>query len=368
MKIASTTPRSTSVTGASASSPKVLSRRALRYDDGELDVKGRPPHVRAGSGCVLIDIPQVGRRLAVVQDDAPFIALVDVDRSDGRGVTALAVPMEAPPGGAFVDGVFDPKVTKRHKLDLESVVSFTLDGRPALLAFGSGSGATTRREHVVLCTFDGRGDASVEVFAAGAFYKKLERAEFCGDERNIEGAVVVGDRLRLFQRGNGAGDARDAVGEVSLKALLAHLRDPLVHAAPSLTKVQSLRLGDVDGTRLTITDATLHPDGRTLFLAAAEASPNTWDDGVVKGTALGVLEADGSTRSVPFLDEKGRPLVDKVEGIVVDPRDPRRAFVVVDRDDPTIPAELLVVSVPTAPTDGDRTEPVSPKRGRPRMG
>jgi hypothetical protein len=295
----------------------------------------------------LIDIPEVGRRLAVVQDDAPFIALVDVDRRDGGGVTAIAVPMEAPPGGAFEDGVLDPKVTKRHKLDLESVVSFSHEGRPALLAFGSGSGATARREHVVLCTFNGRGEGCVEVFAAAAFYKKLARTDFCGDERNIEGAVVVGDRLRLFQRGNGAGDARDAVGEVSLQALVAHLRDPLLHAAPSLTKVQSLHLGEVDGTRLTITDATLHPDGRTLFLAAAEASPNTWDDGVVKGTALGVLGADGSTRCTPLLDEKGRPLVDKVEGIVVDPRDPRRAFVVVDKDDPTVPAELLVVALPT---------------------
>jgi hypothetical protein len=350
MKIAPTAPRDTSATGPTQTSPRVLSRRALRYDDGQADVPGRPPHVRAGSGCALIDIPGVGRRLAFVQDDAPFIALVDVERRDG-GVTAVPVPVQAPPGGAFVDGFEDAKVTKRHKLDLESVVSLVHEGRPALLAFGSGSGSTARREHIVLCTFNARGDAAVEVFAASAFFKKLQRADFCGDERNIEGAVVVGDRLRLFQRGNGAGDARDAVGEVSLQALLAHLRDPLAHAAPSLTKVQPLRLGDVEGTRLTVTDATLHPDGRTLLLAAAEASPNTWDDGVVKGTALAVLSPDGSTRCVPLHDEQGRPLLDKVEGIVVDPRDPRRAFVVVDKDDPTAPAELLIIAVPTD-TDG----------------
>jgi hypothetical protein len=198
----------------------------------------------------------------------------------------------------------------------------------------------------VLCTFQDDGKAAIEVFAGGAFYRQLARADFTGDERNLEGAVVVGDRLRLFNRGNGAGEARDAVGEVSLPQLLRHLRDPLLHGAPPLSKVQELALGDVNGTRLTVTDATVHPDGRTLFLAAAEASPNTWDDGEVKGTALGVLGADGTTTLWPLLDEQGRSLTDKVEGIAVDPANPRRAFVVVDKDDPHAPADLLVVALP----------------------
>jgi hypothetical protein len=318
---------------------RVLSRRPLRYDAGADAGADRPAHVRAGSGCAFIDIPGVGRRLAVVQDDAHFIALVDVTR--GR-VEALPLPA-GPDGLRQFDTV---RGNKKDKLDLEALVSLTVDGRPALLAIGSGSGGTARREHLVLCTFQDDGKAAIEVFAGGAFYRQLARADFTGDERNLEGAVVVGDRLRLFNRGNGAGEARDAVGEVSLPQLLRHLRDPLLHGAPPLSKVQELALGDVNGTRLTVTDATVHPDGRTLFLAAAEASPNTWDDGEVKGTALGVLGADGTTTLWPLLDEQGRSLTDKVEGIAVDPANPRRAFVVVDKDDPHAPADLLVVALP----------------------
>lgn len=318
---------------------RVLSRRPLRYDKGADATRDRPAHVRAGSGCAFVDIPGVGRHLAVVQDDAHFIALVDVDR--GR-VDALELP--AGPGGLRQ---FDSaRGNKGDKLDLEALVSLTVDGRPALLAIGSGSGETARREHLVLCTFDDDGRASVEVFAGSAFYRELARKDFTGNERNLEGAVVAGDRLRLFNRGNGAGEARDAVGEVSLSQLLRHLRDPLLHAAPPLQQVQALDLGGVDGTRLTVTDATAHPDGRTLFIAAAEASPNTWDDGEVKGTAIGVLGRDGTTTLWPLLDEQGHALTDKVEGIAVDPNNPKRAFVVVDKDDPRAPADLLIIALP----------------------
>jgi hypothetical protein len=343
MRVTSSPPTPSTRPPAIADGARVLSRRPLRYDDGADATRDRPAHVRAGSGCAFIDIPGVGRRLAVVQDDAHFIALVDVDRDVGRGGVG-AIELPAGPGGLRQ---FDStRGNKKDKLDLEALVSLTVDGRPALLGIGSGSGGTARREHLVLCTFDDDGAATVEVFAGSAFYRELARKSFTGDERNLEGAVVVGDRLRLFNRGNGAGEARDAVGEVSLTQLLRHLRDPLLHAAPPLQQVQALHLGDVDGTRLTVTDAAVHPDGRTLFLAAAEASPNTWDDGEVKGTALGVLGKDGTTTLWPLLDEQGLALTDKVEGIAVDPTNPKRAFVVVDKDDPHAPADLLVVSLP----------------------
>ena len=117
-------------------------------------------------------------------------------------------------------------------------------------------------------------------------------------------------------------------------------------APPTLSKVKAFDLGAIDGTRLTFTDATRGHDGSVVFLAAAEASPNTYDDGEVKGTAVGVLKADGSVVTMPLLDERGRPLTDKVEGICLDPTDAKRAWVVVDKDDPGAAAELLIVQLP----------------------
>ncbi len=336
---------------------RVEQRRALRYDDGADVHTDRPAHVRAGSGCATITIPGLGRHLAVVQDDANFIALVQVDGvGRGAGGSGRVRQLTLPAGAGGLRQFDSSRSNKAAKFDLESIASLTVDGAPALLCMGSGS--TAAREVFVLARFPVGApvgtEPAVEVFAAGAFFKGLAATRaFAGDEMNIEGMVIDADskgveRVRFFNRGNGAGEAKDAIAEVPLAALLQHLRDPLLHAAPRPRQVQSVDLGTVDGTRLTFTDATRHPDGRTIFIAAAEASPNTYDDGVVKGCALGVLGDDARVQQlVPILDESGRPLMDKVEGIAIDPTDPTRAFVVVDKDDPHVPAELLVVRLPS---------------------
>ena len=324
----------------SSSSARVLQRTALRYSAGAEPGSDRPAHVRAGSGVCIVDVPGVGHRLAVVQDDANFIALIEPTKH-GR-VDFIELP--AGPGGLRQ---FDKdRGNKMSKLDLESIVAIDVDGSPGLLCMGSGSSLV--REVCVVVRFGADGTAVARALSAPALFKQLrERHDFAGDELTIEGAVVVGDMLRLFNRGNGSGDAVDAVVDVSLSQLLKHLDDPLLHAAPKPGGVRAVGLGRVNGTRLTLTDATRHPDGRTLFLAAAEASPNAIDDGDVTGTAIGVLHEDGNTTLVPLLDERGLPLLDKVEGIAVDPARPDRAFVVVDKDDPDAPADLLVVQLPS---------------------
>ena len=340
-------PEAKPATGSSAA--RVLSRRKLFYSDGADPTRDRPLHVRAGSGCAFADIPGVGRRLAVVQDDASFIALVDC-----KGTRVDSIDLPAGRGGLRQ---FDKlRGNKMDKLDIEAVCALTIDGAPALLAIGSGSAAP--RELFVLTRFTTDGPV-VEALPARAVYARLRATRaFAGSELNIEGMALLdeahggapGGTLRLFNRGNGAADATgpavDATCDLSLQALLAHLRDPLAHAAPGPGNVVGHDLGRVDGTRLTFTDATATPQG-IVFLASAEASPNAIDDGDVAGTAIGLLRPGGTRLMVPILDERGRPLKDKVEGIAIDPAVPGKAFVVVDRDDAKAPAELLILSLPT---------------------
>lgn len=343
-KPASTAPASITpaATASSAATCAVLARAPLFYDAGADLSSDRPAHVRAGSGCAFVDIPTVGRRLCVVQDDANFIAVVDVAASKGGGVCVGAIELPAQNGMRQFDKL---RGNKAMKLDLECASAVVVDGKPGLLAMASGS--TDARMLFVLTTFGVDGSPTVQPLPAGAFFKRLQNnKDFAGDELNVEGMIIDGDRVRLFNRGNGAGDAVDAVGEVSLRALLAHLHDPLAIAPPALTNLRAVDLGAIGGTRLTFTDAARHPDGRTLFLCAAEASPNTYDDGEVKGTAIGVLADDGSVKIVPLVDERGRPLTDKVEGLAVDPSDPKRAYIVVDKDSPTEASELLTVRLP----------------------
>lgn len=309
-------------------SARVARRWPLWYDappDPSLD---RPGHVRAGSALV-----RVGARLVIVQDDANFLALVDPDT---RAVRALTLP-EGPGGRRQFD---QGRGNKLDKLDLESAVAL---GDQGLLAFGSGSAPGRDR---ILRVTDLHGAAPrVELLSAGPLYARLAaEPRFAGSELNIEGAVRLGDTLRLFNRGNGAprGGLRpvNASLDLSWPALLRWLNDPGA-SPPEPEGVMCYELDRLSGVDLTLTDATICPSG-VLYLAAAEDSPDAVYDGPVRGVAVGVLGERGG-RWAPLLGEDGLPCCDKAEGVCLDPDDPRRGAVVFDLDDPDRPTELAEI-------------------------
>jgi hypothetical protein len=313
-------------------SARVIERRALNYAEGpDLDT-GRPAHVRAGSGLVW-----VGSELAVIQDDALFLGLVSP--SSAR-VSAHALP--AGPGGARLFD--DASGNKAHKLDLESAVFF--DGR--LFAFGSGS--TPARELVVVIE-NPAGQAPVaRLSPAHRLYAALRSArEFSGSELNIEGAALIEKEIVLAQRGNGrAIDGRlpvDATVRVDAARLAAYLDSKDTAPLPALESITRYALGAISDVRLTFTDLA-SADERLFYLAAAEASPDTVRDGIVVGTALGVISADGTrARYAPITDREGRIFTGKAEGLALDPNNPTRAWIVIDRDDPNAAAELCTLEL-----------------------
>lgn len=292
----------------------------LRYADGPSRDPGLPGHVRAASA-----VRRWGRRLVVVQDDVNMLAL----GTDGGEFEALLLP--AGQGGGRCFG-HDPD-GKRRKMDLEAGVILP-DGR--LLAFGSGSLPT--RERLVLVQPSGR----VDLVEAGDLYRLLrETKDFSGSELNVEGALVVGDALRLFQRGNGApgGGLRpvDATGDLPLRAFLEWLDggdSPL-----GLERVRQYDLGTVGGVRYGFTDAALLPDGRTAFIACAEDSPDTVQDGAVMGARFGLIEGD-DVRVTDIVDEAGRPVDLKFEGIEHGGGPSGSFLLVADMDDPDKPAVM----------------------------
>jgi hypothetical protein len=291
--------------------------------------------VRAGSALAVLR----GGGIAVVQDDASFLAIVDP-----RTGIVTDVPF---PGGAprqFDDG----RGTKAHKLDLEAAF-VTPDG--ALVALGSGSSA--RRERVAYIERAEGPSPEVRIAGAPALYAALRAArDFSGSELNVEGAAITGADLVLFQRGNGAPRVIDgaelgpvdATARLALPPLLAYLRGD--GPVPPLRGVRPWDLGASGGRRLTFTDGAARPGGGIAFLACAEDSPDATRDGPVTAVMIGRLDDEAGTCELgPILDERGEPLLDKAEGLAFDPDEPTRARVVTDRDDPELPAELLVLEL-----------------------
>lgn len=291
----------------------------------ELD---RPPHVRAASGIV-----RVAGELVIVQDDASFVA---VRRADG-GVEAIALP--AGHGGRRR---FEAALgNKEHKLDLESAIAVTLDGEPRVLAFGSGS--SPRRESIAVVDVTGR---AATLRPAAELYARLrEERAFAGSELNVEGAVVTATTLRLLSRGNGAPrgglEPIDATADLELDAFLAWLlsRGPL----PPLTNVRRYDLGAERGVRYGFTDAATLLDGRVVYAAGAEDSPDAIEDGEVLGARIGIFD-EGGVRSAPLHDLDGRLTTAKVEGLCAS-ADPSRLYAVTDTDDPDRPALLCEIEL-----------------------
>jgi hypothetical protein len=245
----------------------------LRYARGEDAAGDHLGHVRAASA-----VRRWQGRMVLVQDDVNVLAL----RDDAGGVEPRLLPW-----GEGRRRTFGDELGNKHaKLDLEAGLVLP-DGRFVAL----GSGSSPRRERVVVAWPDGR----VALREGAELYAAL-RADvgFCGAELNVEGATVVGERLWLVQRGNGAATDSaqpvDATAELDLAAWVAWLDGRA--GFPPLERVTAYDLGTIDGVRLGFTDAAALPDGRVAFVAAAEASPDAVRDGEVVGCRFGVIASD----------------------------------------------------------------------------
>ncbi|MGH7717345.1 MAG: DUF6929 family protein [Gemmatimonadaceae bacterium] len=316
----------------------VIDRMPLLYTEGPDPALDRPAHVRAGSG-----LCWMGDRLALVQDDVNFIAVVE-----GGGSTVRALVLPAGAGGRRQFD--DRRGNKAMKLDLEACAAVSHEGATLVLAFGSGT--TPRREQVAIVSGWEEDRLAVQLRHVPALYAALRRdTGFAGGEMNVEGAAQVGDVIRLFGRGNGR--PRDGLRPVNATcdlpcaALLRHLIDPDGAPPPAPTAVVRYELGSLDGIPLGFTDACCWGEA-LLFSAAAEDSPDVVLDGPVKGSVIGVIDENGSVRYAPLTQRSGareRRFAGKVEGLA--PRDSAaaRLYAVVDCDDPAVPSELCTVEL-----------------------
>lgn len=299
----------------------MLGRRPLFYDAGSEESEDRPAFVRAASGVV-----RVGEQLCVLQDDASFIAVVG---PSGR-VRPIALPRR---GGRRR---FEEALGNRlEKLDLEAGDAVAGPDGPRLLALGSGS--LPVREVAVLIDPAETGEARV-LEAALLFSAFRSALGIAREQVNLEGCVVLGSTLRLFQRGTSC-----AAVDFDLASVVAFL-EQRSGETPAARSVHRYELGDIRGVPLGFSDAAALDDGRVVFLAVAEDTDNPVDDGTILGSRFGVIEGD-RVRLVPLVSSDGEPVVEKAEGLCAIPGRPGRFWVALDPDDPDRPAELCEVEV-----------------------
>jgi hypothetical protein len=272
----------------------------------------------AASGLV-----RTGEHIYVAADDERELAVFPaVGDAPGRLVRFL--PGELPA---------DSEQRKREKPDVEALALLPPSvGAPggALLALESGS--APNRRGGVLWSLDEHGglDGEPQRLDLGLLYAALE-AEI--PDLNIEGATVTGERLLLFQRGNGRAGVNAAI---ALDLTTALSPGDAAVSPESLIEIRRHDLGEVGGVRLCFSDATALGDD-VLFTAVAEGGEDTYRDGLCAGSAVGMLRPHGEIAWIRPLDPPA-----KVEGIEAHRAGGRMELLMVaDPDDPRTPAPLL---------------------------
>ena len=306
---------------------RTTQRRTLTLQTPESP--GRLGHVSAASGLVA-----VGPWLYVVGDDSLHLGRFPREGS-APGCLVRLFPGELP---------LEPKARKAVKPDLEALCllePFTGHPHGALLAVPSGSTSARHRGAVLPLAADGTLEGAPRAVDFTGVYAQLAREL---GPLNIEGAAVVSGRLRLLQRGNGA-QGVDALVDLDTERVVRALETDHALGPDTVRTVRRWELGRAGGVRLSFTDASPLPDGRMVFTAAAEDTVNAYEDGLLAGSAVGLLAPDGTPLFLDAVDAKV-----KLEGVSARLEGGRvHLLLVADADDPAVAAPLLEAVLESAP-------------------
>ncbi len=246
-------------------------------------------------------------------------------------------PSDSSASGVLIR-VFDGKLTadrklrKKQKPDLEALcfLPASIAGQDSLLLIPSGSKkARVRGALVSLVESDTN---RVDEVSFSDLYMVLEKTF---PDLNIEGAVIVEKTLWLFQRGN-ADPNQNAVICLDLDRLTLQIAARRL-TADLITKIYHVPLAMSQGVNYGFTDATTD-NHHVWFLACAEATDNTYDDGEFRGAILGKMDFTGKVLSTYPLDSPVKP-----EGLAIY-KD--LFFTVTDADDSSVPSQLLRGTLP----------------------
>lgn len=160
-------------------------------------------------------------------------------------------------------------IAKKDKFDFESIA---IKGNEIYLL---GSGSTSKREKRITYNLETR---EVLEKSLSKLYKNLKQnCSIADDELNIEGALFDNEKWLLFQRGNGASSKNGIVKTKSLE----------IECHTELVEVQLPKIKQVETS---FTDAILVED-KIYFLATAEDTISTYDDGEILGSLIGRMNS-----------------------------------------------------------------------------
>lgn len=268
------------------------------------------PLITAASGLIA-----VAEKFYIISDDELFLFSVNADFTQNPRPFRL-FPGELPR---------DKAQRKKLKPDLEAL--FFIPQQKRILCLPSGS--KRNRVKGAFVSIDEKGDLSGEAQEIDLEEIYIELAKSFS-ELNIEGAILLNHQvLRLFQRGNGE-KKENGIVDLDLKSFL--------ESKPLIESIKKIELGDISGTPLSFTDASIQ-ENRIFFLAAAEDTESTYLDGEFVGAMLGEMDLEGN-----ILNMKQLMIANKPEGLCLS--DDKAFYLVTDADNRSMPSKMFRGKLP----------------------
>ena len=179
-------------------------------------------------------------------------------------------------------------ILKKDKLDFESITF----NNNKLYLFGSGS--TSKREKRISYNIETK---EIKEKNLKKLYQKLKTTATISDEDlNLEGAFYSNQKWFFFQRGNGS-ESKNGIFIVDAKKNIQFV---------------PVSLPKIDTVEATFTDAIL-VENSIYFLAAAENTTSTYNDGEIAGSLFGQMNCQ--TLEVHFTEIISRE--NKFEGLTL---------------------------------------------------
>lgn len=203
--------------------------------------------IGSASGLIYID-----NSLFTISDNSSFLYQYEMQKKELTKIPLLSNPQE--------------NIPKKEKYDFESIA---LKGNDLHIL---GSGSTSKREKRI--TYNLETAAIVEKDLSNLYKQLKTNSSVSDDELNIEGAFYSDKKWYLFQRGNGA-NSKNGIFIIN-----ENFNDN------GVIELIPIELPKIKHVETSFTDAILVED-KIYFLATAEDTTSTYDDGEILGSIIG---------------------------------------------------------------------------------
>jgi hypothetical protein len=215
-------------------------------------------------------------------------------------------------------------IVKKDKPDFESLTHY----QDTLYIFGSGS--TTKRNAMIEFDLKTRKKTMtnnlVDLYAVMQSFGYIKSEDF-----SLEGVTYDGENWYLFNRGNGSAN----------KNVIFTLHAKKLNEEFSLLS-NDYKLPKIKGVRTSFTDAVLI-DEKIYFLATAENTTSTYDDGEILGSIIGRIDIE--TMRIDFMQKIS--LSNKFEGLTLFSKNKKQIQFLLceDKDTDTLESRIYKLSI-----------------------